>query len=185
MNKISKTEVSNKSSILENWHDQIESRRKFFKHLGWGGVVAFLLGNVIVSVRFFYPRVLFEPPSLFKVGKPSEYPLGMVNTEYKDKYRIWIIRNTDGQFFCLSAQCTHLGCTPNWLETQKKFKCPCHGSGFYQSGENFEGPAPRPLDRFKMSLSEDGLLVVDKSIIFKGVAGMNSDELYPPSLLNV
>jgi cytochrome b6-f complex iron-sulfur subunit len=181
--QIQKTEETKKVPVLEVWLDRIESRRQFFKRLGWGGVIVFLLGNLIASARFFYPRVLFEPPSLFKVGKPSEYPLGMVNTEYKDKYRIWIIRNIYGQFFCLSAKCTHLGCTPNWLESQKKFKCPCHGSGFYQSGENFEGPAPRPLDRYKMSLSEDGQLVVDKSIIFKGIAGTNPDELYPQSLL--
>ena len=51
------------------------------------------------------------------------------------------------------AVCTHLGCTPNWLEAEQKFKCPCHGSGFYKDGINFEGPAPaaagalRDLDR--------------------------------------
>ena len=33
---------------------------------------------------------------------------------------------------------TALGCTPNWLEAEFKFKCPCHGSGFYISGINFE-----------------------------------------------
>lgn len=163
----------------------LESRRKFLKKLGWAGVIIFLLGNLIVSMRFFFPRVLFEPPIRFKVGRPSEYPKGQVSTEYKEKYGIWIIRDEDGRFFCLSIRCTHLGCTPNWLETQKKFKCPCHGSGFYKDGENFEGPAPRPLDRFKMTLSGDGYLIVDKSIIFKGVAGMSSAEIHPQSLLEV
>jgi cytochrome b6-f complex iron-sulfur subunit len=83
------------------------------------------------------------------------------------------------------SKCPHLGCTPNWLETQNKFKCPCHGSGFYLNGENFEGPSPRPLDRFQISLSADGQMVVDKSIIYKGVAGKDSNEVYPQSLLNV
>jgi cytochrome b6-f complex iron-sulfur subunit len=109
----------------------------------------------------------------------------VVNAEYKDKYRIWVVRNKQGRFFCLSAKCPHLGCTPNWLGIQNKFKCPCHGSGFYQDGENFEGPAPRPLDRFKISLTDKGELLVDKSIVFKGVFGMNSDEIYPESLLKV
>ncbi|MBI3951437.1 MAG: Rieske 2Fe-2S domain-containing protein, partial [Acidobacteria bacterium] len=79
----------------------------------------------------------------------------------------------------------HLGCTPNWLDSQKKFKCPCHGSGFRSSGVNFEGPAPRPLDRVKISLAADGQLLVDKSIVYRGIAGENPDELYPQSLLTV
>jgi len=162
-----------------------ESRRKFIRQLSWAGIIVILFGNLIAIIRFFYPRVLFEPPSLVKVGKPSEYPLGVVNTEYKEKYRIWIVRNKNGEFFCLSTKCPHLGCTPNWMGTQNKFKCPCHGSGFYQNGENFEGPSPRPLDRFKISLTANGELLVDRSIIFKGIFGVNSDEFYPESLLKV
>ena len=61
-----------------------------------------------------------------------------------------------------STICTHLGCTPNWLEAENKFKCPCHGSGFYMSGINFEGPAPRPLERVTVSLADDGQVLVDK-----------------------
>ena len=62
------------------------------------------------------------------------------------------------------AVCTHLGCTPNWLAAQNKFKCPCHGSGYYVSGINFEGPAPRPLERREIAVSaDDGQLIVDKA----------------------
>ncbi len=185
MEQIQKTEEKKNVFSVDALLNKIASRRKFIIRLGWAGIIAFLLGNLIAFIRFFYPRVLFEPPSLVKVGKPSEYPLGAVNMEYKDKYRIWVVRNKEGRFFCLSAKCTHLGCTPNWLGIQNKFKCPCHGSGFYQNGENFEGPAPRPLDRYKISLSDKGELLVDKSVVFKGLFGMNSDEFYPESLLKV
>jgi cytochrome b6-f complex iron-sulfur subunit len=65
----------------------------------------------------------------------------------------------------LSTTCTHLGCIPTWLENDRKFKCPCHGSGFKPNGINFEGPAPRPLERFKIS-EEDGVLLVDKKVKF-------------------
>jgi len=68
---------------------------------------------------------------------------------------------------------------------EDKFKCPCHGSGFYKSGMNFEGPAPRPLDRFKISVGEDGQLVVDKSKVFKMQAGTEPDEQFPDSVLRV
>jgi len=49
------------------------------------------------------------------------------------------------------------------LRTESKYKCPCHGSGFTQQGVNFEGPAPRALERLKIALAPDGQIVVDKS----------------------
>jgi cytochrome b6-f complex iron-sulfur subunit len=71
----------------------------------------------------------------------------------------------------------------NWLQAEDKFKCPCHGSGYYKSGLNFEGPAPRPLDRFKITVGEDGQLVVDKSTTYKMEAGAEPDAQYPQSIL--
>jgi cytochrome b6-f complex iron-sulfur subunit len=77
--------------------------------------------------------------------------------------------------YAIKSVCTHLGCTPNWLEAEQKFKCPCHGSGFYKDGINFEGPAPRPLERYAISLAEDGQLLVDKSRTFQQELGQWKD----------
>jgi cytochrome b6-f complex iron-sulfur subunit len=74
-----------------------------------------------------------------------------------------------------------LGCTPNWLPAENKFKCPCHGSGYYKSGLNFEGPAP--LDRFQITVAEDGQLVVDKNVAYKMQPGVEPEEQYPQSVL--
>ena len=71
----------------------------------------------------------------------------------------------------LSTTCTHLGCTPNSLSAEAKFKCPCHGSGFRLTGVNFEGPAPRPLERFAIRLADDGQIVVDKTKKFQQEKG--------------
>lgn len=133
-------------------------------------------------MRFFLPRSLNEPPMRIPLGKPETFPAGNVFTEFKERNGFWLVRRLDGKFYCLRATCTHLGCTPNWLESQNKFKCPCHGSGFKSDGVNFEGPAPRPLDRYKVYVASDGELWVDKSVIYRGVAGENPDELYPHSL---
>ncbi|MGH7363379.1 MAG: ubiquinol-cytochrome c reductase iron-sulfur subunit, partial [Candidatus Methylomirabilales bacterium] len=81
------------------------------------------------------------------------------------------------------AICTHLGCTPNWLKAENKFKCPCHGSGFKRDGTNFEGPAPRPLDRIKIARTAEGKLVVDKSVIYRMAPGVPPDVQYPQSIL--
>lgn len=142
------------------------SRRDFMGRLSWGGFGIFAGISLLAFVRSAFPRVLFTPPSTFKAGLPNEYTIGEVSERFKQEQRVWIIREADG-FYALFAKCTHLGCTPRWLKVEEKFKCPCHGSGFRKTGINFEGPAPRPLERFRISLAEDGQLVVDKSIVYR------------------
>ena len=118
-------------------------------HLMW------LLG----LARFMFPNILIEPPTRFKVGFPDSFAPGQVETKFIPQFGVWIVRyEYDGQpmIYALKSVCTHLGCTPNWLEAEQKFKCPCHGSGFYKDGINFEGPAPRPLERYAISLADDG-----------------------------
>ncbi len=128
--------------------------------------------------RFMFPNILTEPPSKFKVGFPGDFAPGKVEEKFKAQFGVWIV-NTEysgqPQIFALRTVCTHLGCTPNWLEAEQKFKCPCHGSGFYKDGINFEGPAPRPLERYAISLSDDGQLEVDKSKMFFEEMGQWSD----------
>ena len=130
--------------------------------------IATMGGWVVGSLRFLYPNVLSEPPSKVRVGPASDFEDGKVTDKYKDR-NIWVVRY-QGKIYALSTTCTHLGCTPNWLEADKKFKCPCHGSGFYITGVNFEGPAPRPLERWAIG-EEEGQLVVDKSKKFQSELG--------------
>ena len=148
------------------------SRRGFLKWttVGWVAFSAACTSGLVASTRFLFPNVLFEPPQSFKVGFPSEYTVGEVDTRWKDAFGVWIVRNSDG-FYALIAVCTHLGCSPNWLAAENKFKCPCHGSGFYKTGVNFEGPAPRPLERARIVLSDDGQILVDKSVKFQQEKG--------------
>jgi cytochrome b6-f complex iron-sulfur subunit len=137
-------------------------------HLMW------LLG----LARFMFPNILIEPPTRFKVGFSDSLSLGQVETKFIPQFGVWIVRaEYEGQpmIFALKSVCTHLGCTPNWLEAEQKFKCPCHGSGFYKDGINFEGPAPRPLERYAISLAEDGQLLVDKSRTFQQELGQWKD----------
>lgn len=143
-------------------------RRSFIKWLaiGWSAFAAIVAGYGTLVLRYLFPNVLFEPKQTFRAGFPDDYEVGQVSTRFKDQYRVWIVRNTE-EIYVLSAICTHLGCTPNWLGNENKFKCPCHGSGFYKSGINFEGPAPRPLERFKVTLSDDGEIIVDKTKKFQ------------------
>ncbi len=147
--------------------------------LGWTAFTAGCVAFTAMMGRFMFPNVLAEPPSTVKVGEPSSYDPNDVNERFKAESGFWIVRSNryNGQdiIYALQSVCTHLGCPPNWLANEQKFKCPCHGSGFYITGINFEGPAPRPLERFKVTLADDGQIVVDKSQKFQQELGQWSD----------
>ncbi len=148
-----------------------KDRRSFLSWFATGMIAMSLalLGMVLGTVRFLFPNVLTEPPTRFKVGPPDSFEEGKVVDRFKDN-GFWVVRN-GGIIYALSTTCTHLGCTPNWLEGDRKFKCPCHGSGFYITGVNFEGPAPRPLERWAISIADDGQVLVDKSRKFQKELG--------------
>jgi cytochrome b6-f complex iron-sulfur subunit len=150
--------------------DTLWSRRDVFSITGWAGLAAVVGAGSLAFTRFMFPRVLFEPDPTFNAGRPEEYVVGAVDERWKLAKRVWIVRTPEG-FYALQAICTHLGCTPNWLNAEDKFKCPCHGSGFRRTGVNFEGPAPRPLERLKISLAPDGQLLVDRSVRFRAEKG--------------
>ena len=153
-----------KSGLL----NQPLDRKSFLNWLtiGWLAFAAATGGFFTAMIRFLFPNVLFEPPQSFKIGFPDDFESGKVDLRFKKSHSVWIVRD-DEKIIALSTVCTHLGCTPNWLETDRKFKCPCHGSGFRASGVNFEGPAPRPLERYKIVLANDGQILVDKTKKFK------------------
>ena len=139
------------------------SRRDVFGRFGWGVFTAFSGITLLGVLRSAFPRVLFQPPSTFKAGVPGDFTIGEVNTKFQKDQRVWIIREEKGMY-ALFAKCTHLGCTPRWLAAENKFKCPCHGSGFYKTGINFEGPAPRPLERLRITKADDGQILIDKAV---------------------
>ncbi|MDE3198303.1 MAG: Rieske 2Fe-2S domain-containing protein [Acidobacteriota bacterium] len=115
--------------------------------------------GLAMTARFFFPRVVFEPSTRFRIGALSEFAPG-VDERFKQSHRIWVVREP-GRLFAIYARCTHLGCTPNWLDSDRKFKCPCHGSGYDNEGRNVEGPAPRPMDRARILIDSYGQIVVD------------------------
>ncbi|MGI9106216.1 MAG: Rieske 2Fe-2S domain-containing protein [Pyrinomonadaceae bacterium] len=130
----------------------------------WASIVG-VLGTITLGVlRFFLPRAIFEPSSVFRIGFPGDYGVG-VDTKYQQQYRIWVTRTSD-RLFVIYARCTHLGCTPDWKASENKFKCPCHGSGYDSEGINFEGPAPRPMDRAHVELDAEGQIVVNTGRLY-------------------
>ena len=146
---------------------------KMRRRIVWATVAGSLLTFFLMFVRFFLPRSILEPSPLFRIGSPNDYALG-VDTKWQQQYRVWVTRTSD-RLFVIYAVCTHLGCTPDWKASENKFKCPCHGSGYDSEGVNFEGPAPRPMDRAKVELDAEGQVVVDIGKLYKWPKGERNE----------
>lgn len=139
--------------------NQDVSRRGFLQlTFGWLAGIFAAGASTLGAVRFLVPNVLYEPSRLFKAGKPEDYADGSVT--FLEDERVFLVRQGN-TFRCLSAVCTHLGCTVNRAENG--YHCPCHGSVFDDQGSVKGGPAPRSLEWFSVTLSKDSRLLVDKS----------------------
>ena len=140
------------------------TRRDFLNEITVGALGIAGLGSVAVTYQFFSPNVLFEPPTTFRAGNPDLYPVHSVT--FLQDQQVYIVRMPEG-FYAVSAVCTHLGCVTQWKPDAAMIACPCHGSKFKADGTKIEGPAPRPLPHFGISLTADGDLLVDKLQIIK------------------
>jgi cytochrome b6-f complex iron-sulfur subunit len=137
-------------------------RRQFFVRVGLGSVAVAALGTSVFAYQFLSPNVLYEPSPIVNVGKPDSYPPDSVTLD--PQAAIFIVNSAQG-FYALQATCTHLGCLTAWKPELGIIACPCHGSKFTRDGTKIAGPAPRPLPWFRMWLSEEGDLMVDRSTI--------------------
>ena len=134
------------------------------RRIVWACIWGYLGVNLLMFLRFFFPRALYVPNTIFSIGYPADFALG-IDQRFLNTNRVWIVKEPD-RIFVIFAKCTHLGCTPEWKSTENKFKCPCHGSGYDNEGVNFEGPAPRPMDRAFVQLDPTGRITVDTSRLY-------------------
>src|ERR1700680_1724393 len=144
--------------------ESAEPPDKMRRRVIWGMIYGYLGINLLMFLRFCSPRALYEPNTVFNIGFPADFSLG-IDQRYLMTNRVWVVREPD-RLFVIYARCTHLGCTPEWKPAENKFKCPCHGSGYDSEGVNFEGPAPRPMDRANVMLDPTGKISVDTSRLY-------------------
>lgn len=135
------------------------SRRDFLNDVAAGALGIAGLGAMVVTYRYLSPNALFEPSTTFRAGNPDLYPVNSVT--YNQDQQVYIVRTQEG-FYAVSAVCTHLGCITQWKPDANMIACPCHGSKFKSDGTKVEGPAPRSLPHFSITLTPDGELLVDK-----------------------
>ncbi|MFI5335536.1 MAG: ubiquinol-cytochrome c reductase iron-sulfur subunit [Opitutales bacterium] len=134
------------------------SRRGFFAlAAGWVASTFGIIAGASGAIRFLVPNVLYEPDQRFKAGRPDDYADGSIT--FLESERVFLLRRGN-TFRCLSAICTHLGCTVD--HQGDGFHCPCHGSTFDAAGKVTGGPAPRALTWHLVTLSKDDRLLIDK-----------------------
>jgi cytochrome b6-f complex iron-sulfur subunit len=128
------------------------SRREFL-YYAWGASMALLLAESAgMLIWFGLPRfregefggvfvLAGSAVPLEKGSAPVDFPEG----------KFWLSNSVNG-VVALYKVCTHLGCLYKWVDVNNRFECPCHGSKFQSTGTYIEGPAPRSLDRFSITI---------------------------------
>lgn len=132
------------------------TRRDFLGLASLGAVILSSLAVLAGIFRMSKPNVRYEESTRFKVGKPENFPVGIVKK--LDDRGVFVFANDDG-IHAISSVCTHLGCLVNIAEWG--FQCPCHGSKYNGNGKVISGPAPRSLAWLEISQNVDGSLEVD------------------------
>jgi len=157
------------------FYTPVGSRRKFFHWMT--GIAASLIGLGLAIPLVGYvisPAFKRREQSWIDVGRERDLPVGKpkqldyVTTlkdgwmETKAEKALWAVKQTDGQVTVFSPICPHLGCGYRWEDSDRTFKCPCHGSVFDISGKVMAGPAPRPLDVLPTKIENGHLFVIYK-----------------------
>jgi cytochrome b6-f complex iron-sulfur subunit len=132
------------------------SRRRLLGIATVSALGSSLMGSMVISVRYLWPSVLFELPTRFLAARLSD--LERRTVLFLRKRRIYVVKDREG-VFAESAVCTHLGCLTRPNPNEDGFFCPCHGSRFSLDGKVLDGPAPRPLEHFRMDRQGDRLWV--------------------------
>lgn len=90
----------------------------------------------------------------------------------------------------LYQRCPHLGCRPNPCIDDFWFHCPCHQSrydrlGIKPDGTRF-GPAARSMDRFSVTVDQDGVLTIDATQVIVGPLpiALGQPGVIPPRVLD-
>lgn len=133
--------------------DRTPINRREFLNFAWLVSIGFFTVSVAgMTYMFTLPRFQAgEFGGVITVGTVEALPEVNEPPDNYAKTKFWL-SNTPQGLVALYKVCTHLGCLYNWNNQEIKFICPCHGSQFEKSGTYIQGPAPRNLDQFTVSI---------------------------------
>ena len=136
--------------------DPQASRRTLLKGL-LGFIGALGLGGLAYGIcRFLAPNAGASAPleiPLADLSPRAAYPF-----QYGSSPGL-LLRGEEGTVRAFSLVCTHLACTVSWNPEKRNFFCPCHEGLFDAEGRVISGPPPAPLERFKVEVKGDKVVV--------------------------
>lgn len=140
------------------------SRRDFINYILGGGLLAFLGSAVYPLFRYITPPKGVETAvSSVVAAKVGELPSNSGKVfKFGDKPGI-LVNTMNGELVAFNAVCTHLNCTVQYAPESKHIWCACHNGHFDLNGQVVSGPPPRPLERYKVNVRGEDI-VVSKSI---------------------
>ena len=162
------------------------SRREFFRRSLVSSLVVFGAQFGGATLAFLWPNLKGGFGSVINAGKLEDIKSEIADTEqpvYSGTGRFYIVpydgrstEDADYEALGVTAQgvmplyqrCVHLGCRVPFCQQSQWFECPCHGSKYNTAGEYKLGPAPRGLDRFRVTVTDTGDVMVDTAEIIQG-----------------
>ena len=181
------------------------TRRGFFSRAMLTVFGVFMLQFALGGLAFIWPRLragafgsVIDGGNLNEIKLQLFNPDGTVTPFFLPAAQAYIVpfqgNIEDSQFtsavivdevMALWQRCVHLGCRVPICESSQGFECPCHGSKYNFHGEYSAGPAPRNLDRFSISVDDNGNLLVDTGAVIQTARAKTKTAEYPqgPSCL--
>ncbi|HEY7660524.1 MAG TPA: Rieske 2Fe-2S domain-containing protein [Actinomycetota bacterium] len=162
------------------------NRREFFRRSLVASLLVFGAQFGGATLAFLWPNLKGGFGSVINAGKLQDILSYISENDqpfYSGTGRFYVVRwdgrptaeadypgegvTADG-IMPLYQRCVHLGCRVPFCIQSQWFECPCHGSKYNTAGEYKLGPAPRGLDRFRVSVSESGDVLVDTAEVILG-----------------
>ena len=177
------------------------SRRRFLRRMLGAGVGLVLLEFGAGTLAFLWPQIRQGLGAKFEVGtidtilaaQPSfangwPFPYNaarvfLVNVPAAKELalgnQVSLPNPVAADLLALWRKCPHLGClVPEPCESTHRIQCRCHQSTYNILGEKMKvGPAERGLDRFAVSIEDDGTIVIDTAQYTQGPPNLGYDHV--------
>lgn len=189
-----------------SYEDYGVTRRKFFNRALGAVFGLFLLQFTLASLAFMWPKLKGGFGTPINAGKVSELKTeviqgGTIVPKFVPAAQTWVVPfemaklpgssfeefpfvvaggGADGVgLMALWQRCVHLGCRVPACGPSQGFECPCHGSKYNAHGEYSQGPAPRNLDRFEVTVNDADELIINTGTIVQTSRAVNHTIAYP------
>jgi len=182
------------------------TRRKFFNRAIGAVFGLFMLQFALASLAFIWPKLKGGFGTPIKAGSVDSLKAEVIQgatvvPKFVPAAQSWIVPfdmadfagssfeetpfvvaggESDGVgLMALWQRCVHLGCRVPSCESSQGFECPCHGSKYNRHGEYEDGPAPRNLDRFAVTVDNAGQFVIETGTVVQTARSKNKTVAYP------